>query len=92
MSNVDSSPAQPLYKDVSAPVSARVEELLARMTLEEKIGQMTLAEKNSIDPEMANHLCIGGVLSGGSGFPADNSPAAWLEMVGGFLEAIRTTV
>ena len=31
----------PLYKDASQPVEARVEDLLSRMTMEEKIGQMT---------------------------------------------------
>ena len=30
----------PLYKDASAPVGKRVEDLLGRMTLEEKVGQM----------------------------------------------------
>ena len=30
----------PLYKDASAPVEKRVEDLLRRMTLEEKVGQM----------------------------------------------------
>ena len=32
--------AAPLYKDAAAPVAARVADLLARMTLEEKVGQM----------------------------------------------------
>lgn len=32
--------ARPLYRDPSAPVEARVEDLLARMTLEEKVAQM----------------------------------------------------
>jgi beta-glucosidase len=31
----------PLYKDPAAPISARVSDLLKRMTLEEKVGQMT---------------------------------------------------
>jgi len=31
---------QPLYKDASQPVERRVEDLLARMTLEEKVAQM----------------------------------------------------
>ena len=29
-----------LYKDASAPIEKRVEDLLSRMTLEEKVGQM----------------------------------------------------
>ncbi len=31
---------RPLYKDAGQPVSARVDDLLARMTLEEKVGQL----------------------------------------------------
>ncbi|MGE5182112.1 MAG: glycoside hydrolase family 3 N-terminal domain-containing protein, partial [Acidobacteriota bacterium] len=31
---------QPVYRDASAPIAARVEDLLARMTLEEKVAQM----------------------------------------------------
>jgi beta-glucosidase len=33
--------ARPLYKDASAPIEARVDDLLARMTLDEKIAQIT---------------------------------------------------
>jgi beta-glucosidase len=32
---------QPLYKDPSAPIEQRVEDLLGRMTLEEKVAQLT---------------------------------------------------
>lgn len=41
--------ASPLYKDVSAPIEVRVEDLLSRMTLEEKIlqlNQYTLGTNN----------------------------------------------
>ena len=34
------APAQPLYKDASQPVERRIEDLLARMTLEEKVAQL----------------------------------------------------
>ena len=30
----------PLYKDATAPIDLRVRDLLARMTLEEKVGQI----------------------------------------------------
>ncbi|MFC4291457.1 glycoside hydrolase family 3 N-terminal domain-containing protein [Sphingorhabdus arenilitoris] len=40
MAAQNSTAAAPLYKDASAPVEARVEDLLARMTLEEKVTQM----------------------------------------------------
>ena len=41
----------PVYRDASQPVEKRVDDLLARMTLAEKIGQMTQVEHNSIKPE-----------------------------------------
>src|SRR3712207_1241152 len=34
------SAERPLYKDASQPIPRRVEDLLARMTLEEKVAQM----------------------------------------------------
>jgi beta-glucosidase len=42
-------------------------DLLARMTLAEKIGQMTQVEKNSLTPEVVTQYFIGSVLSGGGG-------------------------
>ncbi len=72
-------------------VAARVEELLAQMTLAEKIGQMTQVEKNSISPAAVAELGIGSVLSGGGGYPRPNTPAAWAEMVGAFDAAARSS-
>lgn len=72
----------PLYLDPTAPIEQRVEDLLGRMTLEEKIGQMTLVEKGSMQNEDITTLGIGGLLSGGGGYPASgNTAAGWLEMV-----------
>ncbi|WP_188150946.1 beta-glucosidase family protein [Teredinibacter waterburyi] len=42
---------KPLYLDSSLPVEARVEDLLARMTLEEKVGQMVQLPGFESDPE-----------------------------------------
>ena len=39
------------------------------MTLDEKIGQMTLIEKGAIDPAGVALVPLGGVLSGGGGSP-----------------------
>jgi beta-glucosidase len=67
----------------------RADALLARMTLREKIGQMTQVEKNSITPEEVREHAIGSVLSGGGGNPEPNTPEAWRAMVTGFLDASR---
>lgn len=80
------------YRDPSAPIAERVNDLLQRMTLAEKIGQMTLIEKNSLTPDLVHDLAIGGVLSGGGGYPqAENSPAAWAAMVNEFQQAALST-
>lgn len=65
--------------------------LLERMTLEEKIGQMTQVEKNSLTPADVKDFGIGSVLSGGGGYPPKNTAVGWLEMVGGFQEAALQT-
>ena len=41
----------PVYRDAKAPVDARVRDLLRRMTLEEKVGQMTQAEQHQLKDE-----------------------------------------
>ncbi|MEM7799887.1 MAG: glycoside hydrolase family 3 N-terminal domain-containing protein, partial [Chloroflexota bacterium] len=66
-------------------IETRVEQLLAQMTLAEKIGQMTQVEKNSIQAGDIAALGIGSILSGGGGNPKPNNPASWREMVNGFI-------
>jgi beta-glucosidase len=74
------------YQNPDLPVAERVQDLLARMTVEEKIGQMTLVEKNSIrDADIAGRY-IGGLLSGGGGYPTPNTPENWAAMVDRFQE------
>ena len=70
-----------------------VRALLSRMTLEEKIGQMTQAEQNALkDPRDIETYFLGSLLSGGSSDPrAGNSLQAWTEMVEGYqAHALRT--
>ena len=80
-----------IYTDPSQPVEARVEDLLKRMTLEEKIGQMTQVERFSIKPGDITKYYIGSILSGGGGSPSTNTPETWYEMVDGYQEeALKT--
>ena len=72
-------------------MQAHIEDMLDRMTIEEKIGQMTQVEKNSLNPEVVKRFFIGSVLSGGGGNPPDNSPVGWATMVGEFQEAALQT-
>jgi beta-glucosidase len=80
-----------IFRDPSQPVDVRVEDILSRMTLEEKIGQMTQVEKGSIKPGDISRYYIGSILSGGGGAPEVNTPEQWMHMVQGFQdEALGT--
>ena len=48
-----------LYKDAAQPVEARVSDLRARMTLAEKIGQMTQIERLVASPQVLKDNFIG---------------------------------
>ena len=75
--------ATPRYRNAAAPIPQRVADLLSRMTLAEKVGQMTQAERAAIDSDTSkiasDHL--GSVLSGGGSVPTPNTPTAWADMV-----------
>ena len=75
------APSSANYNDPAQPVDARVEDLLSRMSLDEKIGQMTQAENNSITPEDVTRYYIGSVLTGGDGISRDNALADWTDLV-----------
>jgi beta-glucosidase len=68
-------------------------ELLAKMTIDEKIGQMTQADKEFIkDPTVIKTLFLGSVLNGGSSDPDDgNSLEAWTDMVDNFQKQAMET-
>jgi len=80
------------YQDASLSIDERVDDLLGRMSLNEKIGQMTLIEKDSITPEDVTLFYIGGILSGGGGYPdGNNNAAGWAGMVHGYQDAALAT-
>ena len=81
------------YQDPTLPTSQRVADLLGRMTLAEKIGQMTQAERASIDSDTSKitSLNLGSVLSGGGSVPTPNTPEAWADMVDRYQAAALNT-
>ncbi len=66
-----------------------IDDLLERMTLEERIGQITQVDRTAITPEEVAEHAIGSVLSGGGGNPEPNTPTAWRAMVDGYVDASR---
>ena len=64
----------------ASDIEERVRELLARMSLDQKIGQMTQPERMNVSPEEVKRYHIGSVLSGGGSCPGDNRPADWVAM------------
>jgi len=67
----------PPYLDPRQEVATRVTDLLSRMTLEEKLGQMTQVARTSITDEDLTAYHIGSVLSGA---PASNTAADWADL------------
>ena len=69
----------------------RVDDLLSRMTLAQKVGQMTQPERQFIGPAEVREYHIGSVLSGGGSAPGANRPADWVAMNDAFWEASTDT-
>ncbi|MFJ8086011.1 glycoside hydrolase family 3 protein [Streptomyces sp. NPDC096205] len=74
------------YLDPKLPVKRRVADLLSRMSLEEKAGQMTQAERGAVaaDPGDIAAQALGSLLSGGGSTPTPNTAEAWARMIDGF--------
>lgn len=73
------------YKDPKQPVAVRIKDLMSRMTLEEKIGQMVQIDRLTASPDIMQTYCIGSVLSGGGSAPLPEASAEdWVNMINGF--------
>ncbi|CAA7036667.1 unnamed protein product [Microthlaspi erraticum] len=74
-----------VYKNPDAPVEARVKDLLSRMTLPEKIGQMTLIERTVASPAVFTDFFIGSVLNACGSWPFEDAKSSdWADMIDGF--------
>jgi beta-glucosidase len=73
-----------------AATEAFVQQLLAHMSLEEKVGQMIQADIASISPAELRAYKLGSILAGGNAAPGDNvraTPQAWLNLTDDFHRA-----
>lgn len=64
-------------KDMNNSSDSMVEDILSQMTLMEKIGQMTQADRTTLDPGDVKNNFLGSVLSGGGAAPGVNTPGTW---------------
>src|SRR3954454_16656390 len=85
--------AQLPYENPNLSVQDRVADLMSRMTLQDKIGQMTQAERGAIDsdPSQIATYRLGSLLSGGGSTPTPNTPEAWADMVDRYQRAALST-
>src|SRR5690606_31826272 len=79
------------YQDPTLPVATRVADLLARMSLDDKLGQMTQAERTTASPADVTNYRLGSILSGGGSAPSPNTPTAWADMIHRFQDAALAT-
>ncbi|KAF3323514.1 Beta-glucosidase BoGH3B [Carex littledalei] len=80
------------YKDPKIPIKARVEDLLRRMTLAEKIGQMSQIERLNATSDVLKNYFIGSVLSGGGSTPSPLATAkTWTKTINKMQKAALST-
>ncbi|KAL5547323.1 hypothetical protein UlMin_007010 [Ulmus minor] len=80
------------YKDPKQPLNVRIKNLLSKMTVEEKIGQMVQIDRTVASSEVMKKYLIGSVLSGGGSVPAKKaSPETWINMVNDFQKGSLST-
>jgi beta-glucosidase len=90
----DSWPAlrSPVAEDPA--LESRVRQLLARMTVEEKVGQVVQADIASVTPEDVRKYRLGSILAGGNSDPGGDyhaSAAQWVALADAFYRASMDT-
>ena len=89
--------APPTAKSPFAPdpqMEARIDQLLAQMTLEQKVGQMIQADIGNVTEADIKEFRIGSVLNGGGQTPdnkAESTPQEWVRFAEKLYQASMTT-
>ncbi|WP_346837660.1 exo 1,3/1,4-beta-D-glucan glucohydrolase [Microbulbifer sp. SAOS-129_SWC] len=68
----------------------RITDLMAKMTLEEKVGQLIQAEIKYATPEDVKKYHLGGILNGGGTYPNNDkfaTPQDWLKLANAYYQA-----
>lgn len=84
-----------LWPEVATPpldpqIEARVTDIMSKMTLEQKVGQVIQADSGSVTPEDVKRYRLGSVLSGGNSAPGPLPYAdaeTWLNAADAYFEA-----
>ncbi|HYX47234.1 MAG TPA: glycoside hydrolase family 3 protein [Sphingomicrobium sp.] len=77
-----------------AALEAKARSIVAHMTLEQKVGQMTQADIRSITPDDVRRYYIGSILNGGGAWPSMNMHSSvedWLKLSDAFYRASMST-
>lgn len=87
----------PKVRSAVAPdpkIEARITEILGKLTLEQKVAQMTQPDIRDVTPEDVRKFRLGSILNGGGAFPANNKNAAisdWVKLADAFYDASMDT-
>lgn len=80
----------PKSKTVIPSDEVRIQSMLSKMSVEDKVGQMVMGEIRDLTPEDVRKYKLGGVLNGGGAFPNNNkraSAAEWVDLADQFYQA-----
>ena len=85
--NPTSTPSKLLYKDPNQTIEVRLEDLLTRMTLDEKIAQMVQPIQNATSAGDVDAFSLGAMLSTAESISEENSLADWTRIPAAYLQA-----
>ncbi|MEM9387502.1 MAG: glycoside hydrolase family 3 N-terminal domain-containing protein [Pseudomonadota bacterium] len=91
--DIEQWPAPTHHRSLDPALEARVDALLAEMSVEDRVGQLIQADIGSIEPEDLREYRLGAILNGGNSAPNDDvraSPAQWLALADQFFAATNS--
>ena len=92
--NPETWPLQQPVMVRDAEMEKRIVDLMEKMTLEEKVGQLLKPDINDVTPDQVREYNLGSILNGGGSAPDKNlrnTPDSWLALADEFWEASTDT-